>query len=669
MPRSAIRSLWLFMVCVLFTALPLSPAVAQPGDTGVVTVTGKITLTNPFVIDYSTEPYIALVDLTAFVKRDRDMKLPYPDQTIAGLQGDLSTGATFTMPLPIEPRGTLNNVSKGGQGVKIFSLDYDANFVGDPFIGPFEWAGWSNGNDSLLFDPGTYEVVGGKMLVWSPDDQEMFPTGFGDDGKLFTADDPVSSIGKGWTVIDLDKKPFEQIRTPTADVPVLEGLAANNDLSKLSYTQAFDALVKDLRIRYPFTDYKRIDWDAIAKEIRPMVEQAENSRDKDAFNVAMMRFVSKLKDGHVSVSTDENYFNQQTAGGLGMVLGQADDGTVIARIVLDNLPAAGAGIKVGAKILEWNGQPIDQALANTEILAAQSSPHGIRLQQLRYIMRAPIGTKFTVKFQNPGESEAKTADVTTVKDPESFRMSSQNVGLKPDDMPITIKLLPSGNGYIKINTFDGDGVLLTRTWEWALNRMKDLQVPALIIDMRQNGGGTGLMATYFAGSFYKQSFILDKAYQADKTGKFVYVSRDEVAPAPVQWDGPVAVLIGPACYSACEIFSAAMAHDTNHLIVGRYPTAGVEASVEPWTLPDGLYFQAPTGRLVTPDDKIFLEGVGVLPNVKVPITAESLLSTDDQELPAAEKALESLTAQSNNATAEATAQATAVSTMEATAAP
>src|SRR5262249_50569339 len=118
----------------------------------------------------------------------------------------------------------------------------------------------------------------------------------------------------------------------------------------------------------------------------------------------------------------------------------------------------------------------------------------------------------------------------------------------------------------------------------------------------------------------------------------------EVAPAPVQWEGPVAVLIGPACYSACEIFSAAMAHDPKHLIVGRYPTAGVEASVEPWKLPDGLYFQAPTGRLLTPDDQIFLEGVGVIPNIKVPITLESLLTTEDQELPAAEKALESIIA-------------------------
>src|SRR5262245_53496776 len=397
----------LTLCCVL--AVPLLTGrfpilVAQGENTGVVTITGKVTITNPFVLEDVAEPFMALIDLTAFVKRDRDLALPSNDQVTAGLQGDLSKGASFALQLPIEPKGTFNDVSnaKGKrQGVKIFAIDFDTNAIGDPYMGPYEWTGgWPGGLDSLQFDPGTYEVAAGQMVIWSPDDQEMFPTAYGDDGKLFTADDPISPIPAGWTVVNLDKKPFELIRQRTVEVPILEGLAANNDLSNLSYTQAFDALVKDLKVRYTFTEYKHIDWDALVKEIRPLVEKAEQDKDKDAFNIAMMRFDAKLKDGHLCVDTNDQFFNQQTEGGVGLVLGQTDDGKVIVRTVIDKMPAADAGIKAGAQILQWNGQPIEQALAGLELLfAPQSSPHAIRLQQLRYIMRAPAGTKFTVQFQ------------------------------------------------------------------------------------------------------------------------------------------------------------------------------------------------------------------------------------------------------------------------------
>ncbi len=37
------------------------------------------------------------------------------------------------------------------------------------------------------------EIIGGTLIVWSPDENQKFPTDFGIDGKLFTQDDPVGS--------------------------------------------------------------------------------------------------------------------------------------------------------------------------------------------------------------------------------------------------------------------------------------------------------------------------------------------------------------------------------------------------------------------------------------------------------------------------------------------
>ena len=111
---------------------------------------------------------------------------------------------------------------------------------------------------------------------------------------------------------------------------------------------------------------------------------------------------------------------------------------------------------------------------------------------------------------------------------------------------------------------------------------------------------------------------------------------------------PITIRIAvPPRYSCCcgmpEIFSAAMAHDSKHLIVGRYPSAGVEAGVAPWTLPGKISFQAPIERIQYPDGKVFLEGVGVVPNVKVPLTVETMTADDDPDLNAAAQALTNLT--------------------------
>ncbi len=157
---------------------------------GVVQLTGTVTVTNRFVLEDRAEPMMALVDLTAFIKRDPDLKAPYPDQTIASLQGDLASGAKFAMQLPIEPHAQLNDVSNGkgtSAGVAAFALDFDTNIVGDAFLGPFELKGGPSGLDALKLAAGTNEIVGGRMVVWAPDDAEMFPTGFGTDAKLFTA--------------------------------------------------------------------------------------------------------------------------------------------------------------------------------------------------------------------------------------------------------------------------------------------------------------------------------------------------------------------------------------------------------------------------------------------------------------------------------------------------
>jgi C-terminal processing protease CtpA/Prc len=621
----------LLAVILVVPALATGPRVrAQDTRDGVTTLTGTVTVTNPFILSTYTERYMALIDLTAFVKRAIDRPLPSPTQVTTGLEGDWAKGATFSLPLPILPQGQINDVAhgQGGKGVQVYSLDLQANTIGDPYLSAEEFTGWSTALTSLDATIDTGEIVGGRVVVWAPDDKEQFPTGFGTDGKLFTADDPVDPIPAGWTVVDLDGKRFTQIRDSSVQVPILEGDAGLKDLSNLSYTAAFDELIKELRLRYPFTAYKHIDWDQIVSDIRPRIAQAERQRDKAAFNLAMLDFTNMLHDGHVAVSPPNQWIAANYGGGLGMYLGITDDRRISLRCVAPGLPAAKAGIEEAAVITAWNGEDPLAVLARTPEIFPASTDFNRELDRLTWMGRMKPGDKVTVTYENPGDTETKTATLVAVRDAAGLGSAPCGEQLSdPAEMPVTVTVLPSGIGYVKVDTFEDDVILMTHAWDWAIQRLNALRVPAVIVDVRLNSGGNGDLATYFAGSFYDKPFVLNTAFLSDDTGKQIDVGDTTVDPSPEQWKGPVAVIINPGCASACEIFAAAVAHDPNHLIVGRSPSAGVEAGVEPWTLPDGLYFQAPVIAFHNPDGSIFLEGVGVVPNVKVPNTPENLLVT------------------------------------------
>jgi hypothetical protein len=91
------------------------------------------------------------------------------------------------------------------------------------------------------------------------------------------------------------------------------------------------------------------------------------------------------------------------------------------------------------------------------------------------------------------------------------------------------------------------------------------------------------------------------------------------------------LLVGQACYSACEIESYGFSQVSGMVTVGQYPTAGVEAEVArgQFSLPEGFSLQVPTGRFTLPDGGIFLEGQGVVPTLRVPVDETTVYSTDD----------------------------------------
>jgi hypothetical protein len=96
------------------------------------------------------------------------------------------------------------------------------------------------------------------------------------------------------------------------------------------------------------------------------------------------------------------------------------------------------------------------------------------------------------------------------------------------------------------------------------------------------------------------------------------------------------LLVGPACFSACELEAYGVSQVPGMVVVGQYPTGGVEAEVArgQFKLPEGFSLQIPTGRFTLPDGSIFLEGKGVPPALRVPVDEQTALSNDDVVLQA-----------------------------------
>lgn len=100
-----------------------------------------------------------------------------------------------------------------------------------------------------------------------------------------------------------------------------------------------------------------------------------------------------------------------------------------------------------------------------------------------------------------------------------------------------------------------------------IDQLKADKIEALVIDLRNNGGGSLTEAIELTGLFIDRGPVV----QVRNQGRQVQVEQD-LTPGTL-WDGPLAVLVNRASASASEIFAAAIQDYGRGLIIGE-PTFG-----------------------------------------------------------------------------------------------
>ena len=636
-----------------------------------VKITGVAQITFPLFESYLVEPFVLLEDEAGFVSRNFEFEMPPENQVVGPLRKTSDGQYHYTLHLPQQPVGTLVDANHSGTPqVMVFAVAVQANLIGDPFLDRSEFRGWSTSWSSARIDSENKdEIIGGALLVWAPDAAQEFPSGFGADGLLFTSDDPVAPVPAGYTVIDLELQPFRFYKEANPQLTLYEGDVAVKDYSAMSYTEAFDAMIKKVRVEYPFTDAKAVDWDAIYASLAPRVVAAQTNADPLGFYLAIRDLTWAIPDGHLGASGDDGgLFMAEAGSGVGLGLTQLDDGRVIASFVTARSAAARAGILRGAEIIEYAGKPVAAAAAAVIPWSSPfSTQHSRSLQQFRYLTRGALGSNVAVVWRNQGATEPQAAVLVLGDERESFNALSFYAGMERGVAPVTYRVisgadLPAGGvpfksaqtgalmdarqtglGYIKISDLSDDLNLTVRLFARAVQFFTDEEVPGIIFDMRQNGGGSP-MGSGLAAYFTKTEVELSRSYYySERTGKFeTYGPPSTIEPDDsLYYPGRLVVLVGPACASACEDVAWVLRQLPQTSVLGQYPSSGMYGEVGrgQYLLPAGISMQIPTGMDRDMQGEIVIEGTGVVPDLKVPVDMVSVLSETDAVLAGALDAL------------------------------
>lgn len=227
--------------------------------------------------------------------------------------------------------------------------------------------------------------------------------------------------------------------------------------------------------------------------------------------------------------------------GIGATLSMEDDVTTIKSLVPGAPAARSKKLAVGDKIVgvgQGDKGEIEDVI-------------GWRLDDVVDKIKGKKGSK--VRLEIEPEKGDKTKIITLIRD---------KVRIEDSAAKLTIDKIDGKNiAVIKIPTFY---IGLTKDVRKLLDQMKEKKAEGLIIDLRENGGGSLTEVIELSGLFIKEGPVV----QVRDAFNRIKVHEDPEADKSV-YDGNLMVMINRHSASASEIFAAAMQDYNRAIIVGQ----------------------------------------------------------------------------------------------------
>lgn len=262
-------------------------------------------------------------------------------------------------------------------------------------------------------------------------------------------------------------------------------------------------------------------------------------------------------------------------GGTGIVI-QVDDKTKF--ISVENIVPDGPADKAGVEQ--------DDLITTIDGLSTK----GMSLPQASGKLRGKEGTRVTLTLTRDGA--AMTAPITITR-------------AKIHQLSVYEKMLPNKIGYVALTVF---GKETGNELASALDRLQHQGARAIVLDLRDNGGGYLEAAVAVSSKFIPSGPIVSVESRASN---ITTLDADNTAIAPL----PLAVLVNGYTASASEITSGAIQDSSVGAIVGTKTFGkGVVQTIYP--LPDGSAVKVTTARYLTPRNRD-INHLGITPDIVI----------------------------------------------------
>lgn len=320
---------------------------------------------------------------------------------------------------------------------------------------------------------------------------------------------------------------------------------------------------------------------------------ADKVKKEDLQNGMYKGLMNSIDDKYAQYYTPDEYNDFQETnngqyGGIGAYVSQnSDTGDIVIVNPFDGAPAKEAGIKPGDIIVDIDG----------------TSVVGMELSDAVTLMKGEPDTDVSVKVLRDGEY----IDV--------------NITRKVVDVP-TVKheIIENGDiGYIYVSGFDK---VTSTQFRQALDDIEAKNAKALIVDIRDNGGGM-------------LDVVVDMLDRLLPEGLLVYTEtnqgRDEeyYSTNGEYYDKPMAVLINGYSASASEVFAGAVQDYKAGTIIGTtsYGKGIVQSIFSLNKDGDGSAIKLTTARYYTPNGRN-IHGIGITPDITVEYNDELVEERD-----------------------------------------
>lgn len=285
-------------------------------------------------------------------------------------------------------------------------------------------------------------------------------------------------------------------------------------------------------------------------------ENSEELRREDWFNIFVNTIVEQF-DPHTNyfAPRDKDRFDVSMSGkleGIGARLQKQRDNIKIVEIISGGPAWRGKELQVGDVILKVRQEDEKQPV----------SISGMRIDDAVSLIKGPKGTNVTLTVK---KVDGTTEDISLERDIVIIEETYAKSAIIEDE-GTTYGFISLPKFYFNMEDYKERNAAADIKTE--VEKLKKSNVEGLVLDLRNNGGGSLTTVVEMAGLFIDKGPVV----QVKKKNGSIEVLDD--TDRGTIWDGPLVILVNELSASASEILAAAMQDYKRAIVIGSKQTFG-----------------------------------------------------------------------------------------------